>query len=54
MWRLGGYFIVPENEMDELLRDKDRYYKYEILAEMRQDDTKQQLEEALENLKKSK
>lgn len=45
--------IAHKDEMDELMRERDEYYTYKILAEMRQDDTRRQLEEALEAIKNS-
>ena len=51
MLQLGCYYIVNRNLMEELLRERDEYYRYKVLVEMRQDDTRQQLEEELEDLK---
>lgn len=52
MLQLGCYYIVNRNLMEELLRERDEYYRYKVLVEMRQDDTRQQLEEELEALKR--
>ena len=30
--------VVSKDEMDELLRDRDRYYAYKVMAEIRQED----------------
>ena len=54
MIQLGCYYIVNKNLMEELLMERDEYYKYKILVEMRQDDIRRQLEEDLEALKNSK
>ena len=51
MIQLGCYYMVQKDLMEELLRERDEYYKYKVLAEMRQDDTRRQLEEELEALK---
>lgn len=53
MIQLGCYYMVQKDLMEELLRERDEYYTYKILAEMRQDDTRRQLEEALEAIKNS-
>ena len=53
MLQLGCYYIVPKDLMENLLQERDECYKYKILAEMRQDDTRRQLEEALGVLKNS-
>lgn len=53
MLQLGCYYIVNKNLMEELLRERDEYYRYKVLVEMRQDDTRQQLEEELESLRNS-
>lgn len=53
MLQLGCYYMVHKDVMEEILRERDEYYKYKILAEMRQDGTRQQLEEALETIKNS-
>ena len=53
MIQLGCYYIVNKNLMEELLMERDEYYKYKILVEMRQDDIRRQLEEDLEALKNS-
>ena len=53
MIQLGSFYIVHKDVMEELLRERDEYYKYKVLVEMRQDDTRQQLEEELESLRNS-
>ena len=53
MIQLGCYYMVHRDVMEELLREHDEYYKYKVLAEMQQDDTRKALEEALEALKNS-
>ena len=51
MIQLGSYYMVHKDVMEELLIERDEYYKYKVLAEMRQDDTRRELEDALEALK---
>ena len=53
MLQLGCYYMVHKDLMEELLRERDEYYRYKVLVEMRQDDTRQQLEEELESLRNS-
>ena len=50
MIQLGSYYMVHKDVMEKLLIERDEYYKYKVLAEMRQDDTRQRLEEELEEL----
>ena len=38
MRKIGKYYIVHEDEMDELLLERDRYHVYKVAAEIRQED----------------
>ena len=53
MLQLGSYYMIHKDVMEKLLIERDEYYKYKVLAEMRQKDMRRELEDALENLKNS-
>ena len=38
MRKIGKYYIVHEDEMDELLLERDRYQVYKVVAEIREED----------------
>lgn len=38
MRKIGKYYIVHEDEMDELLLERDRYHVYKVVAEIREED----------------
>lgn len=51
MIKLWKGYLLSESEVDELLRDRDRYYRYKTAEEIRHSDKAKELEAELQRLK---